>query len=490
MRKYISNLPVLLLFFALIACSSGNEEPLGDKPTSSELTFEYDKVTPVDFPSLNIPGFEFPMDSTLLNQWIAEDDSINIYKHGWGIWAGLTAPTNQKVGEKTLLVYETWLTPEEMIDSLKNQPIKRSNRANLNKPNQFTHFVSTVNDSIHESVAYSPAASNYAIEEKIFLATTLLGYAEEGRNSIPDFPNDAITIKPVFKVLPVSSSGDQTKFAISVWPGPIDSLAGFPEKDWHSSVYIDITNQSNGNGSRAIYPDSNTPPAPTDSTTYNLNDFIHYKMNKEDAHYFNKEFSENASNRMTAKPGDVVILVGMHVTTKENKRWTWQTFWWAPDANKPLAPSSKTIADQRPMDALSRAASHYAMSTAYYMVNPQEPYSGENVTGTPNYAFNPYLESGFGPNVFNDKISVINTSAGNSISTSAGVRTNCMSCHAMATINPDSLGSGSNSGTPYVGDSYVSLSDTIFEGQLKLDFAWSIQGNIDTTGLKAYLEEN
>ncbi len=483
MKTKFTTLVLGMLLISMIACKPEKKEPL---PTND--SFVYHKVIPEDFPKLDIPGFSFPEDSTTLNTWIYKNDTLNIYTHGWGIWAGLTTKTQQKVGGQKLLVYETWLTPEEMIDSILKQPIQRSNRANLKQPNQFTHSGQTVNDSIHESVSYSPPAANHAITNKLFLATTLYEYAQSGRTEIPVFPNDAITIKPVFKVLPVASEKDQTKFAISTWHSTIDSLAAYPEKDWHSAVYVDITNNSNGDGSQLLFPDSDIAPPPTEAATYNLNDFIHYTMNAEDAHFFNKEFTENTGNTMDAKPGDVAILVGMHVTTRENVRWTWQTFWWAPDPNNPPAPSSKAIADQRP-DVLSKAAAHYAMAVAYYMVNPEEPYNGKNITGHPNYAFNPYLEAGFGPKVFDDDLSSIHTKDGDTIPTYVGVRTNCMSCHSMATVNPKHLDSTSNSITPYVGNAYIPLNDSIFNGQLKLDFAWSIEGNVDTTGFKAFIKK-
>ncbi|WP_215226168.1 hypothetical protein [Echinicola shivajiensis] len=459
-----------VLLLGLFSCKEQKKEVT----ETALMHFAYDKVTPAEFPQLNIPGFNFPEDSTVLNQWIHEMDTEKIYLHGWGIWAGLTAKTDQKIpgDPRNLLVFETWLTPEEMIDSIKNEPIKRSNRANLKVPNQFTHFAAmqkTVNDSIFESVSYSPGASSYAIENKIFMATTLYNMAKnEGRTEIPFFPTDAITIKPVFKLLP--TSGGESRFDIATWPGTIDSLAAFPEKEWGSYVTVDVNN--NGNISNDIYP---------------LDDFIHFKLNDEDAYFLNEEFSENSGNQFNAKPGDIAILIGMHVTSREITNWTWQTFWWTPDHNDPPAPSSKSIAESRP-DELKGPARHYAMAVAYYMVNPNEPYSGENIIGTPNYAFNPYLEAGFGPKVFDEAISFVNTEEGK-IDTYAGVRTNCMSCHRMASVNPDGLSTSSTSKTPYVGNSYVSRSDTIFDGQLLLDFAWSIQGNVDTTGIKAYLEK-
>ncbi|GAB4107742.1 hypothetical protein GCM10028791_01890 [Echinicola sediminis] len=458
------------LLLILFSCKDQKKEAAD----TALMHFAYHEVEPADFPQLNIPGFNFPEDSTVLNQWIHEMDTNNIYLHGWGIWTGITSMSSQKIpgDPRNLLVFETWLTPEEMIDSIKNQPIKRSNRSNLKVPNQFTHFASkqkTVNDSIFESVSYSPGASSFAIENKLFMATTLYDFAKvENREEIPFFPTDAITIKPVFKLLP--TSGGETQFDIAVWPGTIDSLAAFPESDWGSYVTVDVNNK--GNVENGVYP---------------LDDFIHFKLNDEDVYFLNQEFSENSGNQFNAQPGDVAILVGMHVTTREITNWTWQTFWWTPDPSNPPAPSSKSIADSRP-EELKGAARHYAMAVAYYMVNPNEPYEGEDIVGAPNYAFNPYLEAGFGPKVFDDAISFVNTEEGK-IDTYAGVRTNCMSCHRMASVNPDALSTSSNSKTPYVGNSYVSRSDAIFEGQLLLDFAWSIQGNVDTTGMKAYLAQ-
>ena len=481
-QKTILGLALLFLMIMVISCEHDH-----DNSDDNETTFSYDKVTPAPFPNLNIPDFKFPEDSLVLNKWIYDDDLAKIHSHAWGIWAGLTSPTKQKLGGKDLLVYETWHTPEEMIDIINDRPVKRSNRANLKRPRQFSHFHQSLNSSIHESVSYSPAAAKHAITNKLFMATTLYEYAQKGMTDIPDFPNDAITVKPVFKVIKASKSG-QDKFAITTWHGTIDSVAGFPEKNWHSAVYIDITNKSNGDGSQLSFPNSSKAPAPTPASTYNLNDFINYTLNKEDAHFFNKEFEENASNPLNAKAGDIVVLVGMHVTTKENKRWTWQTFWWAPNADTPPLPSSKAIASLRP-DALYGAASHYAMAVAYYMVNPQEPYTGTNITGKPNYAWNPYLESGFGQDIFADNISFVKTATGEKIPTDAGVRTNCMSCHAFATVSPSLLDSTINFKTHYVGNSYVSLDDPLFKDQLKVDFLWSIEGNVDTTGLAALIEK-
>lgn len=470
--KLIFRFSLFLAFAALMyACTSKPQK------TEAELeatpNFTYDEVTPVDFPDTGIPGFKFPEDSTIINGWIKKGDNKAIYQHSWGIWAGLTSPSGQTVGGKELLVFETWMTPSEMIDSIKNQPIKRSNRANLNKANQFMHaFLKSgekPDNSVSESVSYSPPAASFAIENKLFMATTLKGYLDKGMTDIPQFPNDAITIKPVFKVIEKSKLDANGLYAMPSWHGPIDSIAAFPQREWGTCIYVDINNKGQGNGSQ-----DNTCSNPTPQNTYNVTDFINYTLNEEDVYYYNKEFGLNA------KAGDIAILVGMHVTTKENRRWTWQTFWWAPDPTNPPTPSSKAIAAARPLKYLNGAANHYAMAVAYYMVFPEQPYTGGQSVGDTAIGFNPYLEAGFGRDVFKGSNSFV-VKNGQKIMTNAGVRTNCMSCHIYAAVGPNSP-----SVTPYSGDAYVSLTDPIFNGNLKLDFAWSIQGNIDSTGFEEF----
>ena len=191
----------------------------------SKHKFTYHKVIPVEFPKLNIRGFNFPEDSIKIKDWIHNSEYTKIQLHGQGIWIGLTAETDQFIpkDKRPLRVYETWLNPEEMIDSINGKPVLRSNRDNLKKPHQTFHFASnleTVNDSIHESVSYSPDAASFAINNKILKASTLYKRTKEENAEIPFFPPNAITIKRVFKVL--AASGGKTKFNITAWNGTID----------------------------------------------------------------------------------------------------------------------------------------------------------------------------------------------------------------------------------------------------------------------------
>lgn len=471
---------LLLCLMAALACTNA---PKGEMDGSTRG----ESIIPVDFPQLDIPGFAFPRDSNTVKAWIESYDTISQYKHAWGLWTGLTTLTDQEgsFGD-ALRVFETWLTPEEIIHAMntndKNLLTKgsaiRSNRANLRLPRQFGHGTLGLApqdiDSVFEAHSYSPSASAYALKNKVFSAIQLAKYAEKG-NSIPPFPDNAITTKPTYKILR-ASKGDSI-FAIPVWPPDPSSgypkPAGYKESTWNNSIQINIKAKKSDPANRI----------------YALSDFIYYQMNQEDAEVFNARVEPKRNPNVSA--GDIAILVGMHVTTREIANWTWQTYWWVPDADKPAFPSSKAIADARPAQ-LKGAARHYAMSIAYYMVNPTEPYAtADIVTGKPNYGFNPYLEAKFDADDFEPVgLSKVYLDAKTSVPTDVGIRSNCMSCHRMAGLNKnDLLATNNERRVPgFVGDAYISQTNPVFKDMLLTDFAWSVALSVDTTGLADYLK--
>jgi hypothetical protein len=509
--KAICCLIVLSAVGFIWSCGPGNQPGSNNTNGTPAASGE---VKPAPFPNPNIPGFNFPEQAAVIDGWVKDGNNAEIYKHGWGIWAGLTTATTQVPpgGTQPLLVFETWLTPDEMIAMINAKPIPRSNRANLSKPHQFLHAAAkdksfdlsgtqppagNTNSSAGNakpapgnttantgnsnaapartrpdfnnavSVSYSPPASKYAIDNKIFLWDTLKGYGDKGMTDIPAFPSDAITIKPVFKVIEKSELNPAGLFVMPSWPGPIDIVAPFPEPLWKSCIYVDLKNNGKGDGSQDPTCSNATP-----ATTYNLTDFVNYTLNQEDANFYNKEFGLNAA------AGDTAVLVGMHVTTREVKKWTWQSFYWAPNPADPKGPSSADIAKARPSQ-ITGAPAHYAMALAYAMVFPVQPDVGGQSVGDTIYGYNPYLEAGFGPGVFTGSNSFVTNSKGVKVQTDAGVRTNCMSCHVYASVTASDP---CQSTTPYSGDAYVSLDDPAFKDQLKLDFAWSVQSNIQKNG--------
>jgi hypothetical protein len=190
-----------------------------------------------------------------------------------------------------------------------------------------------------------------------------------------------------------------------------------------------------------------------------------------------------------------LIVQGLHITTKEIANWTWQTFWWTPDPDRPPLPSSTVLAACRPAQ-LQGAARHYAAAIGYSMVFPPRDESGavyaspqarsgntpgrvepsRSNLGKPTvaesvYCYNPYMETYFGP----DRLpaSKPGTYLGRPVANNLGVQTNCMSCHAQACFLtlpslPDFI-------FPlYTGDQDIDLNGPQFQGKLKVDFLWSI----------------
>lgn len=449
-------------------------------------------IIPVELPVI-VPGFNFPEDSNTIYSWLNNPsfplhyDSVNVYKHAWGIWAGLTAKTDQVYAGDTLLAYQTWLgVTEVQTEIIKGSKacdgLTKTMRAAFARPHQFGHhllpleraqFLQMQEDSVTKNaqlmvtVSYDPNASCYAIKNQILKQSVLNTYAKAGGiGAIPPFPSKAITTKPTYYIVEQSDG----MVRLPVWPGPPSKLEAFGPDRWNNYVYVDMKNQQQPNKPCVPVSRNTTSPDSIANATVNLNDFIHFSLDEQMANHINRSDStEGVSGKHRAKAGEVAILICMHVATKEISNWTWQTYNWAPNPNDPQAPSSGAIASLRPSQ-LQGAASHYAMSAAYAMVLPNQPVTGGTNTGVqPLFAYNPYLEAGF-HGTAPERGADFQLPSVLLPGPQFGVQTNCMSCHAMAT----------QSNAPgYTTDMYISMNDPkLFNNQVQLDFAWSIQGNM------------
>jgi hypothetical protein len=154
--------------------------------------------------------------------------------------------------------------------------------------------------------------------------------------------------------------------------------------------------------------------------------------------------TDSASLMKMVKPGNIALLMAMHVTGKEIPNWTWQTFYWSPGRDSLNLDRPATIPSPW---------NNYSMNVAYYMTN---------LNGTPRVAFNPYLETnlhGYFPD----------SAPGNHW---VGVRTNCMTCHRLASrgIIGDTLHFA-----PYGPAQFIDPGNSaLFAGITKLDFLWSV----------------
>ena len=502
MKKTIVLSTVLIAVVCFLRCNN----PSSTNGSGSPATV----FSPVPFPNVSIPGFTFPENADTINTWLTNDDSAEMTLHGWGIWAGLTAASGYTPDSSGnfAYVFETWDSPTDLQDSMSDVKMLGATasgntriRQQLQVPRQFeheannarifmqkSHGLSATNKG-HETpcdspqsnvgvypllvtVAYDIPAASHIVNNKLFDSSALAKMYNDGKTDIPEFPNTSIAIKPTYEVIPQSAVAGGF-FPFRVWSGPNFCDSGYNQPQWPGLVYIDVNNASNGNGSIDMNNSGKNA-----GNSYNLNSFIYYRLTPQQADDLVKSKADK-----DAKAGDYVILVGMHVTSKEIKRWTWQTFWWSPNTTTPPMPSSAYIAGKRPSQ-ITGAPAHYAMALAYTFTMPNQPYTGGSKTGVSQIAFNPFLEAGFGSagtnNAFYSPGIVVNPGGGVTLN-KVGCQTNCMSCHAIATfapntpVNPNLFLQPGN----YIPDTYIDMkTDSNFKNRVKLDFLWSIQASL------------
>jgi hypothetical protein len=333
--------------------------------------------------------------------------------------------------------------------------------------------------AVRVDVKYDPTASDFILDNSLFSAVQLTAYLNtDHKTAVPVFPNTAISLKPTYRTL--KPLVDNRYFMLKVWPGPPSLVfnqtsklwesKAFPDSQWGQCVWIDI--QGSGNTGAGVDKTCDAKGSSrTSASTYGVDQFIHFQMTQADADQANEAGPGGAT---PVSAGDYTVLVGIHATSREITRWTWQTFWWVNAPDKPAAPSSPSIASYRPTQ-LSGAARHYAQCTGYDEEAPPQPNSGGSNTGDTVYCYNPYLEAPFSPPVLPDSQPGETLVNGKTVKTAnnVGVQTNCMSCHEQANFNPNNVVSPPQ----YTGARYIDLNGPTFNGVLKVDFLWSIPGN-------------
>src|SRR4029079_5321056 len=70
---------------------------------------------PVPLPDPKIPGFKFPEDEATIIGWTQKNDQKAINHRGWGIWTARHMPSGQTFNGQELSVFETWLTPADIL---------------------------------------------------------------------------------------------------------------------------------------------------------------------------------------------------------------------------------------------------------------------------------------------------------------------------------------------------------------------------------------
>jgi len=403
----------------------------------------------VDFGPVRIPGdlaaamgaAEFPAPD-LLNA-IRRGDTVRLRRHMWNVFAGLTsqdAPITAAAPHVPAPIFLTWYTKANLF----NLPDESSGRFGLEIPKQLAssfgtapasaakvgqrHFAPVLSKQYFNAAAFNHIKDNQLniAAQRTKLNCALAAAAPEDRQIRPSFPNTAVALKTMWRVI----SANQLT-ALPVWdpesnsPQPDGNDPGsniLPAGRWSRFVAV--------NPNLKQYVGKEYADVPT------RDGLIHEARIVPLSSFYSKLIDANTMgvaadiSGENAQPGDYLILVGMHITTKEIPNWLWATFWWHDRPNR------GPFAAQRP-STIRGVWRNYLMNIAYDMNEPREP------DGGPHIVFNPYLEA----------------------VQEGGATSNCMSCHIQAT-------SPRLAPTPIRG--VVSIGDSMFKNRIRLDFLFSI----------------
>jgi hypothetical protein len=350
-------------------------------------------------------------------------------------------------------------------------------------------------DIMVAGVIYNDAAIRHIIGTRLYNAVTLNGLLPKDPNSppnaIPQFPASSIVLKPMF--WPVRKGGFT---ALPVWdwdahkPGsPADGkYAGYEMQSlWTRAVAItDLPNPKppptiqylhgvyDSTGTKLIGPvtyNNTTQISPPAFQVVSVNDFYHRQLNQAELRELSTcdrallDASAYWAYNRAFEPGDYVVLVAMHIMTKEQQDWTFQSLWYHPDADKP---DKCRYCQSRPTNLTDKTFQHYLLTTTYGTTqqtgqnNYYSPPSTQPGAAIWPVAYNPYIE----------------------LAASHPITTNCMNCHHRAAWPPlasqDKPDMGRTSAylqetppNPNVLEVYP-WNASIFNGLLTLDAMWAV----------------
>jgi hypothetical protein len=439
----------------------------------------------------------YPASNARIQGWINALQTDSIRRHGWNIWASITSPAykTQPIIPVTP-VWQTWYSGHEIFEMESGEGRVHARAVNgllsIERRPAFGHLAQVLQrnaDGIpfdpYERVfafnRFSRSGAEFIYNNKLNSGNMFVDtLAALVRNRVPlaslailstkdSTDSSQFVIKPVFQFI----SGKEVT-AVPYWNGDGQNATYDPGNPlpsrWRQAVAVDPSGRYKAGDS--VYLPINNDTARW-LKVVPLSAFYYVRVTKEDSAHFTRFGAENGdliglANDTSlqavlnaARPGNIGLLMAMHVTGKEIPNWTWQSFWWG------YNPADSVFGADRPK-SIPSPWNHYNMTVAYYMTTPQ---------GAQNIAFNPYLETSLGGKIPNSLTGADSTAW-------TGVTTNCMSCHRRAAIAwVDTFAAL----PPYGPDMLISAGDSLVFTQpnpspggsgrvpvLKTDFLWSV----------------
>ena len=408
------------------------------------------------------PGFDFPADRDRLQAAACDVRAMRL--HGWRLFAGLTQPA-----EEGIPAFSTWYSKRQTLDM--ESPAFPALPFSLEPAQQLVSFRDGIpNSPPLVSVLFNRAAFEFIRFQRLHDKNNLKEMWNQQMMDVPEFPLDSVVIKAVW--WPIRKNG---RTVLPVWTGegtrPIDCGVsgdmhpchqGNDYSTWPQLVAIEPGGDhrpSYGTTEIDYYDVSTNVQTPSTAPTrrysnvqvVSLDRFYYVPLSASDVSAYGARLSNFANLmhqiydvRITTENLEEylqgMILVGMHVATKELKDWFWCTFWWHVD------PGSGPYAADR-SDQVRGVWRHFRMDV---VTDREAPDRG------PMVAYNPWLEGAF----------------------ANGLISNCKMCHQRAAFRPDySFGRESHT----VFRSPLRLDDPYYTGgsnprnrNMRLDYLWSL----------------
>jgi hypothetical protein len=440
----------------------------------------------------NIPaqGWDFPQPAGAVQSWVAKRDTARTRVHGWWLWAAL----NQVSQGQPL--WRNWCTstqaypyqydPTAKLASGNGIPSLGARRAALTVASdrsislpgpsyptpQGQCVVQTPQgpvlrdgpsfanngDVMVAGVIYNPTAYNSIVSQQLNVRQTLQNAKPPlGGIAHVELAPGSVVLKPM--MWPVQASGYT---ALPVWDDPKTD----------GGVYAGFENSLKWPRAVAITPQPQQGVAQTDVTSlYGLTDHalplkpVTYKQSKvvpiERFYAYRPDVaaldpcdkaildqSAAAAYNRPFQQGDFLVLIAMHMMTKEQPAWTFQSAYWSDRPNQGPDGTDRPV-----IPGATGPWQNYLMASTYGI---PEPVGG----GRPpvfGVHFNPYIE----------------LAAGHPIST------NCMNCHMRGAFLPDgSPGNATYLTTKNTDDpgaiGVLAPDNPIFSDLVMTDFQWSL----------------
>ena len=341
---------------------------------------------------------EFPSSANKLDVMRRAGNLNEEREHLWTLFSGITRSN----GQSTAPIFLTWYGAGEVFaasteaEALAGHGMLQS--LSLPRPKDSPGRNSGSSPLIVRA-HYNRAAYAHIRLNRLEDSVRLIAGAQSG--SIPAFPRDAIVIKTVW------------------WPVPEHGVVAVP-------VWDPASNRSRATGNdyltwTRVVGVSTRPGFGADTTSVDV-EFLgrlcrHVHAVGVDALY-HVTLDERTAASLMSDPearrvaglalgrslhaNDMVVLVALHLATRELEDWVWGTFWWHDRSEKgPFKPP--------PEPRLPQPWRNYLMSVSFDTTLPLEP------DGSPHVAFNPWLEG-----------RIADGGHGN------GLVSNCMTCHQRA----------------------------------------------------------